>query len=368
VATARRPLFDRYPGTRALPWVSLAELPTPVSSAPALAEAAGAAGVWIKRDDLSGAVYGGNKVRKLEFLVGEALAAGATDIVTFGAAGSNHALATAIYGGAHGIEVHSMLIPQPNARYVRRNVAAAIAAGADLHHYPDQGHMMRGTVRLLKRLNGVGRRPFVIPFGGTTPTSTAGFVNAALELASQVESGVLPEPDLAFVALGSWGTSAGVALGLRAAGMRTRVVAVPVVSEGPRRADDLVATISSAQAALRGHDPAFPEFEWGPGDFDVTKGFLGEEYARFTPAGMEAVRLVEERAGVHLEGTYTGKAFSALLARGRAGALKSANVLFWDTYNSRDLSGLIGQADPARIPARFRAYFDEPVQELDREG
>jgi D-cysteine desulfhydrase len=339
-----------------------------VSAAPALAEAAGAAGVWIKRDDVSGAAYGGNKVRKLEFLLGEALIAGATDIVTFGAAGSNHALATAIYGGAHGIEVHSMLIPQPRARYVRRNVAAALVAGADLHHYPDRGHMMRGTVRLLKRLKDRGRAPFVIPFGGTTATSTAGFVNAALELASQVESGVLPEPDMVFVALGSLGTAAGLALGLRAAGLRTRVIAVPVVSEGPRLEEDLIATIGGAQVVLRGRDSAFPGFEWRPADFDVARGFLGTEYARFTAAGMDAVRLVEKASAVHLEGTYTGKAFSALLAWGKTGGLAGRSVVFWDTYNSRDLAPLVGRVEASSVPARFRTYFDDPVQELDSEG
>ena len=361
-----RPLLDRFPGTRALPWEGIATLPTPVEEAPALAEAAGAAGVWVKRDDLAGRVYGGNKVRKLEFLIGEARAAGATDLVTFGAAGSNHALATAIHGAAAGFAVHSMLIPQHNARYVRRNLLAALASEADLHHYADRDHMMRGTVRLLKRLQAEGRVPSVIPFGGTTPASTAGFVNAGLELAAQVEAGEVPEPDLVFCALGSTGTAAGIAIGMRLAGLSSRVVAVPVIGYEMANADVLLTTIAAAQSTLESVDDGLSRIAWTLEDFDVLTGFLGGDYALFTPAGMEAVRLAEAGAGLHLDGTYTGKALSALLARGREGALKSARVLFWDTYNSRDIDGLAAKTDVTRVPSRLRPYFDHDVQGLDR--
>jgi D-cysteine desulfhydrase len=362
---AARPLFERFPGTRSLPWEPLAALPTPVEGSPVLAEAARAGGLWVKRDDISGRVYGGNKVRKLEFLLGEARAAGATDIVTFGAAGSNHALATAVYGAAAGFAVHSMLLPQHNARYVRRNLLAALASGADLHHYPDRGLMMRGTVRLVKRLERDGRVAHVVPFGGTTPSSTAGFVNAALELAGQVEAGLLPEPDLVFVALGSMGTAAGLAIGMRLAGMRSRVAAVPILGHDMVDADALLGTIVATQVALEAADGDVPRIAWSLADFDVVEGFLGEDYALFTPAGMEAVRTAGA-VGLHLDGTYTGKALSALLARGRAGALEGRNVLFWDTYNSRDLGDIAADADVVRIPARLRRYFDQDVQELDR--
>lgn len=124
-----RPLFDAFPGTREIPWVRLASLPTPVDDCPSLAEITGASSFAIKRDDLTGEHYGGNKVRKLEFLLGSAIDKCASDVITFGAAGSNHALATAVYGAAHNLRVHSMLMRQPNARYVRRNILASLAAG-----------------------------------------------------------------------------------------------------------------------------------------------------------------------------------------------------------------------------------------------
>jgi 1-aminocyclopropane-1-carboxylate deaminase/D-cysteine desulfhydrase-like pyridoxal-dependent ACC family enzyme len=358
-------VFARYPGTLQLPWVQLATLPTPVEPISGLAEASGAEAFWVKRDDLTSDVYGGNKVRKLEFLLGEALDTHAADVITFGAAGSNHALATAIHGSALGLRVHSMLVPQPNARYVARNLLAGVACGADVHMFSDPTHALRGAAALRRRLRAsTGREPHLIPFGGTTPRSGIGFVSAGLELATQVEYGELPEPDLLYVTLGSLGTAAGLAVGMRAAGMRTRLVGVPVVSYEADSAENLLALIRATQDAVREADPTFPDHGWSTDDFEVATGFLGEEYARFTAEGMDAVRLAAA-SGLRLEGTYTGKTLSALLAHGRAGRMDGRTVLFWNTYNSRDLSPLAGAADPSRVPMRARSYFEQDVQPLD---
>jgi 1-aminocyclopropane-1-carboxylate deaminase/D-cysteine desulfhydrase-like pyridoxal-dependent ACC family enzyme len=359
-----RELFARYPGTTSLPWTEFATLPTPTTRSNALSSACGA-DVWVKRDDLSGDVYGGNKVRKLEFLLADALARGASDVITFGAAGSNHALATAVYGGRLGLSVHSMLVPQPNARYVARNLEVAAASGARLHHHADPAHAVRAAARLRASLRErTGREPYVIPFGGTNPLSTAGFVSAGLELATQVEYRELPEPDLVFVALGSMGTAAGLAIGMRAGGLRSRLVAVPVVSYEMNTPEALAAAIDSAHVLVSGADPTFPRSAPGTDDFDVAAGYLGEEYARFTPAGMEAVRLADED-GLRFEGTYTGKAASAMIAMGREGKLRGKRVLFWNTYNSRDITPPVLDGGAARVPPRMRRYATGDVQELD---
>jgi D-cysteine desulfhydrase len=364
---ARRPLFERFPGTRALPWVPLASLPTPVQRCDALAEELGAASLWVKRDDVSGERYGGNKVRKLEFLLGDALAAGATDVITFGAAGSNHALATAIHGAAQGLKVHSMLMPQPNASYVRRNLLASAAVEADMSFFDDRGEALRGAAKLREELLATtGRLPFVIPFGGTSPGSAAGFVNAAFELAEQVDAGELPQPHVLFVALGSMGTASDLALGLRAAGLKTVVSAVPVFSDDDGVAELLVRTIVDAQTELHAVDDAFPEFEWSDSEVRIVRGFLGDGYASFTPAGMEAVEVARRALGLTVEGTYTGKTLSALLARGRAGALEGEHVLFWNTYNSRDISSLVEAGNKETLPPGLHAYLEAEVQELDR--
>ncbi len=355
-----RPLLDLYPRLRDLPRVDLASLPTPVDRAEALAEAAGAGGLWVKRDDLSAERYGGNKVRKLEFLLGHALATGATDVITFGAAGSNHALATAIHGASLGLRVHSMLIPQHDAPYVGRNLRASIAAGADLHFFADAEEGLRGAARLRSRLRAeTGHEPLIVPFGGTTPASTAGFVNAAFELAAQVEGGELPEPDVLYVTLGSMGTAAGLALGLRAAGLRTRVAAVQVIVDAEDDADRLLALIGETQAALHAAAPEFPVHDWSPADIEVVAGFVGTGYAAPTPEGSEAIEVALASAGLRLDGTYTGKTLAALLDRGRAGALAGRNVVFWNTYNSRDLTLLVESGDPALLPDGLRSYVHD---------
>ena len=354
------PLFERYPRTRELPYVALGCFPTPVTRADALAEAAGAGGLWVKRDDMSGERYGGNKVRKLEFLLGEALAAGATDVITFGAAGSNHALATAIYGATYSLKVHSMLMPQHDAPYVGRNLRASIGVGADLRWFPDMDATQRGAVIVRREVRAeTGRDPFVIPFGGTTPGSTAGFVNAALELLDQIEAGELPEPDLLYVTLGSMGTAAGLVLGLRAAGLHTRVVAVPVISQDDGAAHRLLELVGQTQALMHSVDPTFPVFEWAESDFDVASGFLGEGYAMPTQQGSDAIALADAAAGLHLDPTYTGKTLAALLARGSAGGLTDRTVVFWNTYNSRDISALVEAGDPAHLPAGLREYVTD---------
>ena len=354
------PLFERYPRTRELPHVALGCLPTPVTRADALAGAAGAGGLWVKRDDLSGERYGGNKVRKLEFLLGEALAAGATDVITFGAAGSNHALATAIYGVTRSLKVHSMLMPQHDAPYVGRNLRASIGAGADLRWFPDMDATQRGAVIVRREVRAeTGRDPFVIPFGGTTPGSTVGFVNAALELADQIEAGELPEPDLLYVTLGSMGTAAGLVLGLRAAGLHTRVAAVPVISQDDGAAHRLLELVGQTQALMHSVDPTFPVFEWAESDFDVASGFLGEGYAMPTQQGSDAIALADAAAGLHLDPTYTGKTLAALLACGSAGGLTDRTVVFWNTYNSRDISALVEAGDVACLPAGLREYVTD---------
>jgi D-cysteine desulfhydrase len=212
-----------------------------------------------------------------------------------------------------------------------------------------------------------GRLPCVIPFGGTTALSSAGFVSAGFELATQIEKGEMPEPDVVYVALGSMGTAAGVALGMRAAGLLSKVVAVPVVSYEFNTSEALLALVRETQDLLHATDPTFPVFSWEEGDVEIASGFLGEGYAQFTSEGMEALRAAHA-SGLHLEGTYTGKTFSAILAHGRAGRLEARTVLFWNTYSSADITALTDSADASRVPARLRDYLTAEPQPLDRES
>lgn len=141
------PLFEKYPALSGLPYVRLGLFPTPVQELHGLSESDNR--VFIKRDDLSGLEYGGNKVRKLEFALGEAKANGCTDVITFGCDGSNHALATGIYAGKLGMHSISILRTQHNTRYLRKNLLKSAFYGIELHHCETKQEMDALTIRSL---------------------------------------------------------------------------------------------------------------------------------------------------------------------------------------------------------------------------
>ena len=371
------PLFDCYPRLQdALDYVSLAELPTPVQKLDHLGVNLGIADLYMKRDDLSGKVYGGNKPRKLEFILGDALRSGASQVMTFGAAGSNHALATAIYAKQVGLKCISMLMPQPNARYIRRNLLMGQHYGAELHLCGAELESARNmplaymatTYQLLRHTLKDGRFPRLIPPGGSSPLGTIGFVNAALELRDQVAIGQMPEPDYIYVACGTLGTAAGLTLGLRAAGLNSRVVAVRVTSGSLVNVAGMTKLINKTNSLLHSLDASFPEFEFPAEDIDIRHDYFGRRYALFTKEGMEAVSMAKEYEGIKLEGTYTGKTLAALVDDARQGRLQGRSVLFWNTLNSRDFSDTVSGLDYHDLPHRFHRYFEEAVQPLDRDG
>lgn len=362
------PLFGRFPLLRTVvPRVPLGSLPTPVASLERLAARLGVGRLQVKRDDVSALPYGGNKVRKLEILLGDALARGARHVMTFGAAGSNYALATAVYGRRLGLDVTSFLMTQPNAAYVRRNLLAHHAVGGSVRMHPDKDAAMRDAAAFRAVVTAqTGIEPYVIPFGGTTPLSTVGFVNAGLEIALQAASGAAVVPDVVYVPLGSMGTAAGIAVGLALGGLTPIVRAVRVVPETVASAEKFDVLAFETARLLEEGDPVFPRSLPAGCRVEVVDGFLGEEYARFTPEGMKAVNVSVAEEGLNLEGTYTGKTMAALFAAARSGDLAGASVLFWDTYNSHDLGPLVEGIDYHDLPEECHVYFETDVQPLDR--
>ncbi len=362
-------LFNKYPLlSKRLAHVELAELPTPVERMARLGADLGVEELFVKRDDLSGRLYGGNKVRKLEFLLGQALAEGRKAVMTFGCAGSNHALATGIYAREKGLRSLSMFVPQPRARYVRRNLLRGLAAGVEFHCYRGGAGTLLGTWSEMLSSGLRDRRlPMIIPFGGTTPLGIAGFVNAALELREQVDAGLLPEPDLIYCPFGSMGTAVGLALGCLAAGMKSRVTAVRVVDG--RFAGERVALqlFEKTNSLLAGADPGFPRFSADGAPLDIRHDYYGKEYALFSEEGLAAMSLIRKTEGIGLEGCYTGKALAALVGDARASRLKGKRVLFWNTYNSRDFGPLIEGLDYHRLPSALWEYYEKDLQPLDRE-
>jgi D-cysteine desulfhydrase len=317
----------------------------------------------VKRDDLSGEAYGGNKVRKLEFLLAEALARGCNGVITFGTAGSNHALATAIYARRLGLECYAMLTRQPVTSAARRNLLTGQHHDARLVGFDTEEEAAAAARDLL--LSEAGARLMLIPGGGSSPTGCLGFVNAALELKAQLDAEGLPPPDVIYLPLGTTGTLAGLQLGLRLAGLGSRVSAVRVVREDVADPARWRRLYRQAAELLAPDVPAVRDLPDADAGLRVRHGFFGPGYARYTPEAMAACGRAEQLAGIRLEGTYSGKAFACLLADLDAGRLAGQRVLFWNTYSSAPPPPQIETMDYRELPAFFHYYFEHAVQPLD---
>lgn len=364
------PLFRAYPQlAEQLPHVSLGSFPTPVEKLSEVGDEIGLDRLYIKRDDLSGSLYGGNKVRKLEFLLAEALRADSREVITFGFAGSNHALATAIYARQLGLACTSMLMPQVNAHYVRRNLLAGHHFNADLRHYDNSLFLILGYFR--KLLHGRlkhGVFPRCIPAGGTCPLGVLGYVNALLELKGQILAGELPEPDRIYVPLGSMGTAVGLMIGIKIAGLKSRVVAVRVIEEKMIHVRKMLRLLRETVVFLRKLDATFPDIKFTEEDVLIRDNCLGEGYALFTEKAVKAAGLMHIKGKIILNGTYSAKAFSAVIEDAEARTLTGETILFWNTYNSRDISSIATGVDYHQLPGGFHRYFEADVQPLDRDG
>ena len=322
---AAYPLFDAHPRLAALPRAGLYTAATPVQPLP------GHDGAWVKRDDLSNAGYGGNKIRKLDLLLGEAQAQQRRCLVAFGYRGSNFVAATAHHGRGLGLDTIGLLLPQADAPYVAANLAVSRAADAELAEGGSSAALVAQAVaRSLRRLGRDGRWPYWMPPGGSTPLGALGFVNAAFELRAQVEAGLCPEPARITVAFSSMGTVAGLAVGLALAGLRSTVVAVQVVGAEFAGTAKLDALIARTQALLRRLDSAIPA---RAAPVELRAEFFGPGYAIPTPATAEAMRRFTEALGdARADSAYSGKALACFYADLQA--RRPGPMLFWHTFNA----------------------------------
>lgn len=326
-------LFRAYPMlAKFIPWISLGDLPTPIEelgSSLGLPEKK----LWVKRDDLTSSLYGGNKIRKLEHLLEDARLRGRKSLITIGGLGSNHALATAIHGGRHGFRVHLCLSDQPVTHYVRKNLAGFLSAGAIVHYCSDTKGAYGYSRRLFKELKAKGDAPYFILSGGTCGLSNVGHVNAAFEIAGQVEAGLMPEPDNLFVAVGTCGTISGLIAGLKIAGLSTRILGVRVVDSFPAYPYVIRYYAQRVADNLHKYDRSIPRVKIEKTDFELLTNYLGGGYGVVTGEGEEAVERAASR--ISLETTYTGKTLAACLDYCRR-ENSEEKILFWNSYNSAD--------------------------------
>jgi D-cysteine desulfhydrase len=359
VTTFAIALERRFPALAGrLPRRALATLPTPVHRLAALGRDAGIAELWVKRDDLTGEPYGGNKVRKLEWLLADAIARGHRTVLTTGALGSNHALATTIYAGAVGLRALLVLIPQPITAHVRRTLLLDHAYGATIHAVPSIAAARRRVIGLVLRGTLARDRPYLVPTGGSSAVGTLGYVNAGLELAEQVRAGELPEPAAIVVPLGSGGTVAGLVAGLAVAGLATRVIAIRVTDLLPPTPAFLARLANGALERLRRLGAELPPVVLTPADVVVRSDWLGPGYGAVTSEGVDARRRIAVSEGLDVETTYGAKALAGALVIGREAEWRDRPVLFWHTYSAADAGAALGRLpDWRELPAAVHHVF-----------
>lgn len=298
-AGVNRPIFERFPELRErVPFEAIACLPTPVQHLRSL-------GLWVKRDDLTHPEIGGGKIRKLEFFLPRVR----RPMLAVGTRGSNWLVALHHFAS----QVRIFTVPQHLNCHARKN--AGILRGA--RNFADELLFALGVLAEVPRI--ASERLQMAPIGGTDPVTTLGYVNAALELGEQVRRGECPEPDAIFVAAGSCGSAAGLALGLPLAGLRSKLFAVRIAPLGRMRRIVGLAVQCAWLLDLK-EVPIAP--------LEVLTDFNGG-YARPIPAAVEAERKFRD-AGLVVDTSYTAKSGAAALAY----AKRFQAPLFWHTYGT----------------------------------
>lgn len=356
-------LFEHYPQLKEqIPYIQLATLPTPIEKLTKMSEKYGIE-LYIKRDDLTAhgkSLYGGNKIRKLEFLLAQAQACGAQKVLTFGAAGSNHALATAAHAQRLGMKTICMLKPQANSDIVKQNLLLHLKYNSELHYSPNDEIRNNDSYALcVEYLKNDGKIPYIIPTGGANIFGTLGFVNAAFELNQQIKQGLCPKPTHIYVACGSCGTAAGLLLGCKALGLDVHIIAIAVEPDHTNHCAKTIAQLfDETNHYLHDFDESFPLCSYSHKDLTIDFSCCGPDYGIFTELGNKATQEMLTLESIPLDGTYTAKAFAGLLAT--APAEQNAIILFWNTYYSPISTTTRSPIDDYhKLPSCFHEYFSD---------
>lgn len=315
--------------TDSLPRVRLGFLPTPIMEVPRLSKALGGPRLFIKRDDQTGLATGGNKTRKLEFTVGEALRQGADTLVTMGAVQSNHARQTAAAAAATGLRCILVL---------RGHAPAAATGNLLLDHLLGarvvfSGELSREEVaeRVVAEERAVGRRPFLVPIGASDEMGAPGYVAAIEELQSQLRERNL-NVDRIVVASSSFGTQAGMCVGAKRLGLKLQVTGIAIDSSAEELRQG-VARIASRTEKRLGLEPSV-----SPSEVVGYDGYLGGGYAVMGEPEREAILLAARTEGVLLDPVYTGRAMAGLIDLIRKGEFGAGEtIVFWHTGGSAAL-------------------------------
>lgn len=302
-----------------LPRRRIALLPTPLEQLPRLGALLGGLQLFVKRDDQTGLAFGGNKTRKLEFLIAEALANGAETVITTGAVQSNHCRQTAAAAARFGLKCVLVLAgevpPQSSANYLLDQVLGAEIVFCD----PDQRD--QALKAAFDSAWEAGARPYLVPYGGSSPTGAAAYVLALQELLDQDLI-----PDWIIFASSSGGTQAGLAAGAKLMDFRGRILGISV--------DEPAEELQARAADLAGEtlDRLGEKHKFAAGEIEVNDQYLGGGYGVMGAAEKEAIELFARYEGLLLDPVYTGRAAAGLIDLARQGQFSAGQkVLFWHT-------------------------------------
>ena len=306
-----------------LPLLPLFPHPSPVQEMPGLRRALGGGPrLLVKRDDALPFAFGGNKVRKMQLVAADAMAAGADTLITSGGIQSNHARVTAAVAAKLGLRC-IRVVNGPAPERPTANALLDRLLGAEVRHVADRAERAPEMESAAAELRRAGRKPYVIPIGASTPLGACGLVSAAAELRSQCEQA----PDVVIHSSSSGGTQAGLAAGLSMAMPGTRVIGVSA-DEPTAGLQAIVRELLEGMPGLLGK----PAGHFRGVDVEVDDRFVGGGYGVPTTESRAAIDLLARSEALFLDPTYTAKAMAGLIARVRAGEFREdQTVLFWHT-------------------------------------
>ena len=315
-----------------IPRLHFAHLPTPIEELPRLSKALGGPRLLVKRDDQTGLAFGGNKTRKLEFLVAEAQEQGAKMMISAGAIQSNHCRQTAAAAARFGFECTLVLTgempEQPSG-----NLLLDQLFGARIVNVADRKDRDRVLQETFDQAASEGKKPYLVPYGGSSPTGALGYAFAVEELMKQMAGfrsfqnfGSLDRVDWIIFGTSSGGTHAGLVLGQRVFGCQGKVLGISIDEPVEWLQKNVSALASSASEKLG------ERIEFVPADVSANADYCAAGYGVLTGAEREAVRLFARHEGLLLDPVYTGRAAAGMIDLVRKGFFKKdETVLFWHT-------------------------------------
>jgi D-cysteine desulfhydrase len=351
MATALGMLFPRLAGR--LPKTRIADLPTPLREY-SFTTTPTPLTVLVKHDDVSSELYGGNKIRKLEYILQRALDRNAKRVATFGAVASNHALATAVFAQQLGLGCTCFLSHQTKTPQAPLALNMHLLQHTEIVRFGgDRASRMQTLRKFLQQ-----RRTWVIPMGGSSWLGVMGFVDAGLELAAQLATERIAPPARLYVANGTMGTAAGIALGLALAGLATEVQAVRVTHEHIANRAAMLRLINKTAMMMHRLDASVPADIAAQVRLRFRDEFFAGGYAHSDAATDNALALARSELGITLDSTYSGKAMAALLSDAADPRYADQSRLFWNTYNSRALPvSPQSPTDVSGLPPEFLRYY-----------